>query len=163
MSLCLHPAQRIPVCTALTVPSPLSPPSLLSSMACFLLFPSPHYLPSWSLPIHNSPHCPEHKTLVQIVFTNTSQGLFYRTLAVAGLVLVHTRGHKVRIWGGKFRMPCFIFVSASSSHAVQVITTLVSLMSQYGDFGFATRRFVNVFNVCKREGSSKTFWSTMVT
>lgn len=37
-------------------------------------------------------------------------------------------------------MPCFIFVSASSSHAVQVITTLVSLMSQYGNFGFVTRR-----------------------
>lgn len=57
----LHPAQCISVCTALTVPSPLSPPSLLSSMACFLLFPSPHYLPPWYLPIHNPLRRSQHR------------------------------------------------------------------------------------------------------
>lgn len=59
----------------------LRPPSLPPSHCLFLRALLPLLLltslPSlWSLLVHNSSHCPEHKTLGQIVFTNTFQGLF---------------------------------------------------------------------------------------
>lgn len=120
VSLCLRPAQRIPTCNTLTAPS--LPPSLLSSMPCFLFFPSPHY-PPCGLCLSTT-HCTALNT---IVFTNTFQGLFQPKQAAAGWVLLHILGHTIQTLVGKFSVHCFVFVHSSSSYAVQVSTTLKSL------------------------------------
>lgn len=93
--LFLHPAQCISVCTTPTVPSPLSPPSLLSSMACFLLFPSPHYLPPRYLPIHNPVRRYQHRMRWKyvLVFTcnrDTFSGFQLSCICCIATVLVHT-------------------------------------------------------------------------
>lgn len=103
----LHPARRIPTCSALTASSlpssslsPSLPPPFLHSLLPLLPLTS---LPSlWSLLVHNSLPCLERQSAGKIVFTNTFQGLFKPKGAASGWVFTTHPGPSSSNIAGSF-------------------------------------------------------------